>query len=497
MRTLWSLGAIALVAALGCDGDEDEDSAGDDDATAVDDDDSGSGDDDDSAADPCTAPEGEITFDAYGGDERVQLEASGFFRAEKVCERWWLVTPDGHPFYSHGVNNITPYGNTGLETGVANYAETVAAEYESLDAWADATVERLTGWSLNTAGCWSNADLMFPRMPYAYSLGLASDDWVEGTVADYFDPDWIAEVEATAAAAADRADDPNLVGYFIDNEIRWGPDWRGFDTLLQLYLALPAGAAGKEVAVQLLLDELGDVDGVNAALGTAFADEDAMREATDGWDALDHDCGATAADLTTAFLSLAADQYFATTTGAIRAHDPNHMILGNREVSVLTRREVYQAAAPYLDALSINNYVFFDVVTEGALSLSGSLDPADGFAALHGYVDMPILITEFGFRADDSGLPNTWPPQYPTLDTQEDRADALEKYATEHQSVPWIVGYHWFEWVDQPPDGRFDGEDNNWGLVSEQDVVYEVVTQRMTDVNMRVWEYLRVPISGR
>jgi len=497
VRIAWILVAIAAAATPGCDGGGDDDSTGDDDVVGDDDDSGTPGDDDDSAADPCTAPEGEITFDAHGGDERVQLEATGFFRAEKVCERWWLVTPEGHPFYSQGVNNITPYGDTGLETGVANYAETVADEYESLDAWADTAVERLAAWSLNTAGCWSNADLMFPRMPYAYSLGLASDDWVEGTVADYFDPDWIAEVEANAAAAADRATDPDLIGYFIDNEIRWGPDWRGFDTLLQLYLELPAGAAGKDVAVQLLLDELGDVDGINDLLGTAFADEDALREATEGWDALDHDCGGIAADLTTAFLTLAADQYFAVATHAIRAHDADHMILGNREVSVTTRLEVYQAAEPYLDAFSINNYVFFDVVSEGAIELSGSLDPADGFAALHGYVDMPILITEFGFRADDSGLPNSWPPQYPTLDTQEDRADAFEEYAVEHQAVPWIVGYHWFEWVDQPPDGRFDGEDNNWGLVSEQDEVYEAVTGRMAEVNPRVWEHLQVPVPAR
>ena len=58
---------------------------------------------------------------------------------------------------------------------------------------------------------------------------------------------------------------------------------------------------------------------------------------------------------------------------------------------------------------------------------------------------------------------------------------------------PWIVGYHWFEWVDQPPEGRFDGEDNNWGVVSEADEVYEIVTARMTEVNPEVWARLRVP----
>ena len=489
MRLRW--GTLLMALAVGCGEGADDDSGPDDDDLGVTDDDSSAG-DDDSAQDPCEALQGEVTFDAYGGDERVQLEATGFFRVEQLCDRWWMVTPDGHPFYSTGVNYLTPRGDTGLETGVANYGEAVDAAYDSHDDWAATTVERLASWNLNTAGCWST-DLMDTRMPYTPSLDMAADDWVEGTVADYFDSAWIAAVEANATAAAARVGDPALVGYFIDNEIRWGPDWRGFDTLLQLYLQLPAEAPGKGVATQLLLDELGGVEGINDALDTSFADEDALLDATEGWDALDYDCGGVAADLTSAFLALAAEQYFATTVGAIRAVDPDHMVLGNREVSVTTRLEVYTAAAAHLDALSINNYVFFDVVTEGMLTLSGSLDPANGFAALHEHVDLPILITEFGFRADDSGLPNTWPPQYPTLETQTERADAFEEYALDKQAVPWIVGYHWFQWVDQPPDGRFDGEDNNWGLVSEQDVVYDEVTQRMASVNARISDLLRVP----
>ena len=62
--------------------------------------------------------------------------------------------------------------------------------------------------------------------------------------------------------------------------------------------------------------------------------------------------------------------------------------------------------------------------------------------------------------------------------------------------MPWIVGYHWFEWVDQPPDGRFDGEDNNWGLVNVHDVPYAEVVDRMSQVNPRIWDTLEVPTGG-
>ncbi|MBN2292959.1 MAG: hypothetical protein JXM70_11070, partial [Pirellulales bacterium] len=88
-------------------------------------------------------------------------------------------------------------------------------------------------------------------------------------------------------------------------------------------------------------------------------------------------------------------------------------------------------------------------------------------------------------RAADAGLPNSWPPIYPTLATQADRADAYEKRFRKMLSKHWIVGQHWFLYADQPAEGRFDGEDNNFGLISEKDVPYEELTRRsakMVDV---------------
>ena len=448
---------------------------------------------DSAVADPCSAPAGSPTLDSWGGDQRVQLEASGWFRTEKICDRWWFVTPDGHPVLSLGVNNVNPSGDTGLKTGRAIYGETVEAAYDSTDDWADAAVARLQSWGFNTAGCWSTTEWVQPRMAFTPIAGLADYDWRTGERGDWFEPAWTEAVQAQAeSVVAPLADEPNLLGWFLDNEIGWGPDWRGLDTLLQAYLAMDAAAAGKAAAVDLLLEELGDVDAVNAALGTSFAARDELLAATEGWDALDQGSSDTEAALTSAFLTMAAEHYFSTTVEAIRAAAPNHLVLGNREISVMTRLEVFQAAAQHLDVISINNYVFTEGIAEGALNLSGGLDPAEGFAALHAEIDLPVLVSEFGFRAADSGLPNSWPPFYPTYDTQAERADAFADYARYHQSVPWIAGYHWFEWVDEPADGRFDGEDNNWGLVDEQDQVYEELTARMTEVNAEVWEYLEV-----
>jgi hypothetical protein len=443
--------------------------------------------------DPCRAPEGEASLDSWGGDARVQLEATGFFRTAKLCERWWLVTPEGHPGWSIGANTVNPRGDVDGETGEQLYAQAVDAAYDSDEAWAEAATDRLRSWGINTTGAWSSHELTLPHMAATPILYIAGYDWLDGTRSDWFDPAWPASVQASAASLAEQAQEPNILGWFLDNEISWGPDWRSLDTLLQAYLGMAPEAPGKAVAVDFLLERLGDVDAVNEALGADFADRDAMLSATEGWDALDQDRSETEQALTSAFLAMAAEHYFSTVAEAIRAQDPNHLLLGNREVSVLTRVEVYEAAARHMDVISINNYRFVDGIAEGALELSGGLDPSDGFTALSELVDMPVLISEFGFRAADSGRPNSWPFFYPTYETQTERAQAFEDYAREHQEKPWVVGYHWFEWVDQPQGGRsMDGEDNNWGLVNEQDEPYIELTERMTAVNAWMSDWLRV-----
>ena len=38
----------------------------------------------------------------------TQLEPDGFFTLGKRKDHWWLITPDGKPFFTMGVNHIDP-----------------------------------------------------------------------------------------------------------------------------------------------------------------------------------------------------------------------------------------------------------------------------------------------------------------------------------------------------------------------------------------------------
>jgi len=77
--------------------------------------------------------------------------------------------------------------------------------------------------------------------------------------------------------------------------------------------------------------------------------------------------------------------------------------------------------------------------------------------------------------------------------TQAERTRCFHDYVVAALKRPSIVGYHWFEHADQPAEGRFDGENSNFGTVTIKDDVYEELTQAMTALNARAEEIHAAP----
>lgn len=170
------------------------------------------------------------------------------------------------------------------------------------------------------------------------------------------------------------------------------------------------------------------------------------------------------------FLSAISERYFSVCKEAIRKVDPNHMILGCRFAGYAPTA-VIQGMKGYVDIVSYNNY--------------NKLPPKDKLAEIYGIVESPVMISEFSFKAMDSNLPNTKGAGTP-VDTQEDRAHHFEKYVTELMELPYAVGFHWFEYADQPEEGRGDGEDCNYGLVNVEDKPWKMLTKKMSEVNREI-----------
>ncbi len=135
----------------------------------------------------------------------------------------------------------------------------MVAKYGTAQNWADAQLERMHDWGYNTLGAWSDLDLFAGRSPYTVLLDMTSQDFGTGEMQDLFDPAWATSVEVTAsAAAAVHRDDPALLGYWSDNELHFGPDWRPLH-LFDEYLAWPATAPGKQALIAFLQNPLRDL----------------------------------------------------------------------------------------------------------------------------------------------------------------------------------------------------------------------------------------------
>jgi len=106
----------------------------------------------------------------------------------------------------------------------------------------------------------------------------------------------------------------------------------------------------------------------------------------------------------------------------------------------------------------------------------------------------PCIIGEFSFRGKDSGLPNTRGAG-PVKDTQKQRTEAFAHYVTLALSQPNLVGYHWFEHCDEPKEGRFDGENSNYGVVNIKDEPYTTLVEEMTRINNKAEELHRAAAS--
>jgi hypothetical protein len=382
----------------------------------------------------------------WGGIADGRFRPAGFFRVGQCDGVFWLVDPDGGRFLSKGVNTVRFDQDENQNSKRIPYAEACSKKYGSESAWRTAVARRLANWGFNTLGSWSdeavaaatpaplalahNLDL---GMSFAWQTNDRAGSGPKQDFPDVFDPAFETHIRRRAREhCAARSGEPGLIGWFIDNELRWGADWRGPDELLSLFLRLSPSTPGRIAATDWLRQR--------------------------------HGGDPTAAD-SEAFVALLADRYFALTTAAIKAADPHHLVLGSR-FTFPPAKAVIEAAGRHIDMISFNCY---------GPDANGALDA-------YAVTGKPCLIGEFSFRGADSGLPNT-NGAGPVVATQTERAAGFRHYVTTALQRRTLVGYHWFEHADQPVEGRFDGENSNFGTVTINDDVYEDLTRAMTALN--------------
>ena len=399
---------------------------------------------------------------------------SGYFRLENRAGVWWLLDPNGARTLSIGVDTIRYEGDRIQGTAAEPYLEAVKKLYPDRASWGQGVLARLRSWGFNTIGAWSDPELWDLDMAYTVILDIAARagaNWQGGRPADVFDP----QLENIAGKIAQdqcvlRAKSRWLIGYFSDNELRWGPDWRGKETMLTLYLGLSSTAPGKERALAFLRQKYGnDIGRLNRAWNIKANDFAGVPSLVVGPNGVRPDSAAFRADADE-FLEVMASRYFEVCARAIHAADPNHLYLGARFAGKVPDPVIRAARAA--DVVSVNIYSF---------------DPQSLVQHLFEITGKPILITEFAFRAQDSGLPNTRGAG-PKVPSQAARAKAYADYVARLESLPEVIGFHWFQWSDEPKEGRFDGENSNYGLVNIADEPYTEFVEAVTSANKAAFE---------
>jgi hypothetical protein len=392
--------------------------------------------------------------------------AQGRFTVGTQDGRAWFVAPDGARFLSQGVSAI---GSSEYKAPNPNFYNPVPKQFGgNKAAWARSALDRLGAWGFNTVGAWSDDALYGKRYPYTFMLYAAG---FEHPLEHVFDAGFEQLVAQNTAKAAAHKDDPYLIGYFLDNELPWWGEfgWHagGQKSLLEKYARAVAGSGGKRALRDFLEQRYGkDIARFNHVYGATLKSFDELRQPLEL--AVSSRAARRDAD---EFAGVIAERFLSVTTRALRAIDADHLVLCVRFAGEAPW-PVVQAAGKYCDVVSLNQY-----------QQSGEIDRAL-LDNIYAKTRKPVLLTEYSFSATEnqSGDPNTRGAMV-TVKTQAERAEHTTRFASEVLSLPYLVGLHWFEWADESPQGRFDGEDQNYGLVDLQDRPYRLLTEAHRRLN--------------
>lgn len=406
-----------------------------------------------------------VRWNRYGGDAAdMSSPEEAFpnrFSIQKRDGRWFLVDPSGARFFSLGINGVgavQPTIVTGRERFFSSLppeeggwkaawrtnpsvlkGDKVPGEVRAVDFdiankirlhgpldWLTSDVRfqipRLRSWGFNTLGSWTPpAYREGVGTPYVITISYDAPP-IEGAprnwrkFPDPFHPGFLSALEAGfEKRKGNSVDDPFCIGYFVDNELRWGG---------------PTGLA-------------------DAAL--ASPQDQPARMAFEGWlrnrgEPLD---GNPNLESRAAFTRVIMERYFSTIRQFLKEKAPGHLYLGCRFVHDWDgegpSREV---AANYCDLLSFTAYT--DTFEQVRLP----------------DLDVPILIAEIGFGVRDRGMYAGSLPWLTPVSTQTERAQKWRAWADSAFADPRVVGVHWFCHADQPLTGRAtDGENFPLGFV--------------------------------
>ena len=168
-----------------------------------------------------------------------------------------------------------------------------------------------------------------------------------------------------------------------------------------------------------------------------------------------------------------AEKYFSIIYTEIKKVAPHKLYLGCRWDAHLYPLEdekfnwVMHVAANFCDVLSVNRYAY----------TAADLVPTNE-------INKPFIIGEFHFSSLDEGA------LHYSLKSGENRQNVGELYKYYLRSAiknPYVIGAHWFQYVDQPTIGRNDGENYHIGFVDICDTPDSIMIETIRSISNEIY----------
>ena len=396
----------------------------------------------------------------FGGDaSKPARKATGFFRVEKVGERWWMIDPEGRLYFNNAVNAVRP-----ATTGSIAMKTSLNEKFGGVAAWAEQTTNLLRSTGFNGIGAWSehkSLRAIAQPLPYTVVLNVMANyrrerggvsftehktGYPEG-VTFVFDPNFYPSIRKYLKTVTTDRKDPWIVGFFSDNELPFPRD------SLDCYLRLSPNEPGFQEAKRWRAAHYGK--GKEPPQEIANPERDA-------------------------FLAHVLATYFGTVQRALKEAFPNHMFLGSRlHGRAALNPDVWAAVAPHVDVISTNIYFQWTPPVERLKSTLAS-------------INKPFMTTEWYAKGIDSGLPNNTGAGW-LVPTQKDRGRFYQHFLLSLLETGGCVGSHWFCYIDNDPEDPSAGRsniDSNKGLVNIRHQPYTELTSSMKELNDQVYRVM-------
>lgn len=413
--------------------------------------------------------------ETFRGETRRGTE--GFYHAAQTeSGQWWLIGPEGQPEFLravHGVRAAVP-----TEEG-----EPPADSAARLRAWGFAAVGVGGDGAGREDGLAWMATVDFCRgAPVLTGPGLR--------LPDVFDPRWPELAHARAAEVCPPlAGKRRLLGWVTDDALGWAQpqgasvvnaaakenaDTEPRPTLLQLCLSLEPSFTAYHAAWEFALALYGGrIEALGRAWGVPLANKEMVRERTRA------DQGIASRGYwrdEARWTRELARRYFTTTAAAVRAADPNHLVLGCRFSGLVGAQVLAECVTPAVD-VAMPDWREIPGIIGGAAARESDPMP-------------PVIAGEVSWVSPEF---LRLPPaarvlRLTSVEWMLRRGRTALERAARH---PAVIGYAWRQWQDgpgeQPPFAR--------GLVHANGAEAREHTELLAEFNARATLLRRTAVA--